>query len=170
MNQLSGIFKTARLARDWTQKEVAEKVGIKQRRYAFYETGDRNPEYDIFVKLVNVLGITELPGLEQFVLREANTGDSRGDLKIGAEYHEKLKKAIERGNTLLMALSSIRDRLPEDLIVIRSLEETNQDLLIELVAKKRGVALSVVGAETSKANGVRQKRLRARDSRINSDK
>jgi len=64
----------------------------------------------------------------------------------------------------------MKDQLLEHLIVIRSLAETNQDLLVEQVAKQRKVALNVVGAETSKANGVRQRKLRARGDRGNSGK
>lgn len=70
MNQLSDILKSAREEKGWTQEEVALKAGIKQRRYAFYESGDREPDFELLKKLVSVLDIKDVFSLVQNVPRE----------------------------------------------------------------------------------------------------
>ena len=44
-------IRQAREKRGWTQKYVAEKVGITQTMLLKIETGKRKPSYDVLVKL-----------------------------------------------------------------------------------------------------------------------
>jgi transcriptional regulator with XRE-family HTH domain len=67
LNQLSAILKAARKKKGWTQAETAIKLGIKQRRYGFYETGQREPDYELLMKMAEVL---DIPALAQDVPRE----------------------------------------------------------------------------------------------------
>ena len=47
-------IRQAREKRGWTQKYVAEKVGITQTMLLKIETGKRKPSYDVLVKLENL--------------------------------------------------------------------------------------------------------------------
>lgn len=72
MNQLSAILKAARDRKGWTQEQVADKLGIKQRRYGFYETGEREPTFSLLIKLAEVLEIPDLISLAQNVPQETS--------------------------------------------------------------------------------------------------
>jgi len=72
LNQLSNILKAARENKNFTQEEVAKKVGIKQRRYGFYESGDREPDFELLVKIADALEIKNITALAQNVPQETD--------------------------------------------------------------------------------------------------
>lgn len=57
INTLATVLKELREKNKLTQKEVAEKVNITQRAYAFYETGDREPSIDTLIKIANLYNV-----------------------------------------------------------------------------------------------------------------
>lgn len=57
INTLATVLKELREKNKLTQKEVAEKVNISQRAYAFYETGDREPSIDTLIKIANLYNV-----------------------------------------------------------------------------------------------------------------
>ncbi|MCR5022538.1 helix-turn-helix transcriptional regulator [Ruminococcus sp.] len=57
INTLATVLKELREKNKFTQKEVAEKVNITQRAYAFYETGDREPSIDTLIKIANLYNV-----------------------------------------------------------------------------------------------------------------
>lgn len=51
-------LKSLRLGLDLTQKEVAERLVISRERYNQYETGRRNPDYEMLIKLADLFNVT----------------------------------------------------------------------------------------------------------------
>lgn len=43
-----------RIKRNWSQEDVAKKVGISSAAIGFIETGKRKPSYDVLVKLEDI--------------------------------------------------------------------------------------------------------------------
>jgi transcriptional regulator with XRE-family HTH domain len=84
MTDLGDQMKEARKGKGWTQQELADKVGLKNRASIIaYESGDGNPEFQVVAKIAaalekefNVLGCTigpkdvirRLPPAEQLCL------------------------------------------------------------------------------------------------------
>jgi transcriptional regulator with XRE-family HTH domain len=65
-NKTAGqILKEARLKKDLTQTEVADKAGIHPNTYAKIERGENKPSSDSIKKLIKVLGIesSKIPNL-----------------------------------------------------------------------------------------------------------
>ncbi len=50
-------LKTARLNKNWTQVELADKAGINSNYYAKIERGDISPSYETFEKIFKALGV-----------------------------------------------------------------------------------------------------------------
>jgi Zn-dependent peptidase ImmA (M78 family) len=59
MSGLGDVLAIARKARGLTQTELAELVGVTQPTINRYESGDRDPEPEVLVKLASTLGVTE---------------------------------------------------------------------------------------------------------------
>ena len=59
---LNRAIKTLRLRKEWTQYELAQKIGVTPKMISFYELGERNPSKKTQQKLANAFGIT-LEGL-----------------------------------------------------------------------------------------------------------
>lgn len=51
-------MKELRLERGWTQKEVAEKIGVTKSTVNLLESGLRKPSYEVLVKLEALFGVT----------------------------------------------------------------------------------------------------------------
>lgn len=56
-NNLGVIIKTARLNKDYTREQLAEKIHISSRYLTSIENENKKPSYDILYKLVRELGI-----------------------------------------------------------------------------------------------------------------
>lgn len=66
-------LKEARLARNLTQKQVADKIGMTEAYYSMIESGDRQKKMDLTmaIRLSNVLRVT----LEEIVAAEEAEND-----------------------------------------------------------------------------------------------
>lgn len=76
-------LKKARLKKGFSQKEVAEAIGVANSTYSLYESGNREPGFPTVKKLSDVLNITsdELLGIKEQPVTLAAHFD-------GAEYTE----------------------------------------------------------------------------------
>jgi len=54
---ISKNIKKARLNKNWTQVELADKAGINSNYYAKIERGDISPSYETFEKIFKALGV-----------------------------------------------------------------------------------------------------------------
>lgn len=57
MSKFSQNLKLLRKRKNLTQKELAEKVGVKQNSYANWENGNREPNIEKIQKLADVLDV-----------------------------------------------------------------------------------------------------------------
>lgn len=64
---LAAILKSGRQAKGWSQRELADRLGIEQPAISRYETGEREPRLDDLVVIVRTLGIGDR--VFQFLLR-----------------------------------------------------------------------------------------------------
>lgn len=70
-NKLPGTLKVLRMRANRTQLEIADIIGVTQRAYSFYETGDREPDIDTLIKMAEyykipldvLVGRYTMPGL-----------------------------------------------------------------------------------------------------------
>ena len=59
MNEMLGSrIKALRIAKNFTQEQVAEKIGISRHKYARIESGVNSITLDILSKIAEVLGVT----------------------------------------------------------------------------------------------------------------
>lgn len=60
-------LKMLRNGRHFTQKQIADKLGLTKSVISAYETSTRYPSYDILIKISSILGVTTdfLLGLEK---------------------------------------------------------------------------------------------------------
>lgn len=59
MNEMLGSrIKALRIAKNYTQEQVAEKIGISRQKYARIESGVNSITLDILSKIAEVLGVT----------------------------------------------------------------------------------------------------------------
>ena len=51
-------LKALRTAKNMSQKELADKVGVAKSAVSFYESGDRFPSYDVLIKISRIFNVT----------------------------------------------------------------------------------------------------------------
>lgn len=56
--KLNEIIRELRSESPYTQREVAEKLGITLRAYQHYETGSRQPTVSALIKLADIFGVS----------------------------------------------------------------------------------------------------------------
>lgn len=47
-----------RMKRGFTQQNMADKINVALRSYQCYETGTRNPSFDLLIKIADILNIS----------------------------------------------------------------------------------------------------------------
>lgn len=59
-------LKAMRVNRNLTQKQLAEQLGVAKSVVSYYESGERYPSYDVFVRIARIFHVTTdyLLGLE----------------------------------------------------------------------------------------------------------
>lgn len=54
---LLGLLKTARTAKNLTQRDVAQKLGVKDNTISNWEKGKTEPDIEIFIRLCEIYGV-----------------------------------------------------------------------------------------------------------------
>lgn len=87
-------LRIARTKHKWTQKEVANKLGIHQSTYTKYETGDSDPSSEMLLKLAEIFEVSTdyLLGREQ---KEQPPAQSRGLTDVQKEAVQFIKRLSE---------------------------------------------------------------------------
>lgn len=57
MNAFAGKLKACRLARGWSQEELAQRLGTTKQVISHYERGDRTPKVDVAARYSEVLNV-----------------------------------------------------------------------------------------------------------------
>ena len=86
---ISGRLKQARLSSGFSQKDVYEKLNIKQSRFSSWETGGAEPEIRIFLELCRIYGIDDIYGYF------CGTGAARGKSPLSADLALAVNKLKE---------------------------------------------------------------------------
>lgn len=56
--KIGSRIRELRTANDYTQKELAEKLGLTPKMISFYENSERTPPIDIILKLVSIFNVS----------------------------------------------------------------------------------------------------------------
>ncbi len=76
MNRINGeVLKTARKKKNYTQDELASKIGVSKVTICWYENGERTPNYDNLIKLCDVLDLS----LNELAGRDVNVISDKGE-------------------------------------------------------------------------------------------
>ncbi len=86
-------LRIARERRGFSQKEMAEKIGVAKSTYSLYESGNREPNVQTIKKIADILNVSadELLGIEEIPLTLA--AHFEGEEYTEAEMDEILKFA-----------------------------------------------------------------------------
>ncbi len=57
-NNLGIEIRNLRKKRKMTQQEVADSLGVKQRSYAYYETGERKPKIKTLIRIAEFYNVS----------------------------------------------------------------------------------------------------------------
>ncbi len=66
--ELHKRIKKLRLEREWTQQDLADRIGVKQKQISSYETGISKPSTDVLIKMAEIFEVSVdslLTGLER---------------------------------------------------------------------------------------------------------
>ncbi len=140
---------------------VAQLIGIDVGRLRKWEERDTDPkDTGDIQKIETYFGrpLKELPEIKSFEFVQKPT---RSDAGIKDDLIEALK---ESNRLLKEALEVNSDELHRNILLTRSLAETNQDILIELLAKQRKQDQKTVVLEMNKANADKLHRMQAEDN------
>lgn len=86
-------LKMIRKSKGFTQKQIADVLGIDKSTYSGYEIGKRSPDVDKIKQLANALGVTGDELLDINVDLETNKKAARADLsKEAARLMEEINK------------------------------------------------------------------------------
>lgn len=58
MTNLGNIIKSLRLQRNWSQEELARRVGVKKSSISAYENDTRQPSYDVLIDLAKTFDVS----------------------------------------------------------------------------------------------------------------
>lgn len=90
-------LKYARERMGYTQKEVADKIGVAKSTYSLYESGNREPGVPVIKRITNVLKVSadELLGIEdneEYTIAAHKDGESFTEMEL--EKIEEYKKLL----------------------------------------------------------------------------
>ena len=90
------ILKDLRVLNKYTQQELADKLDVSQRTIAFYEKGDRHPDYETLIKISKIFDVSVdyLLGLENENLEKVKY-DEYGIVVTKAKNTNISAKALE---------------------------------------------------------------------------
>lgn len=93
MNTLGGRLKELRVARNLSQKQIADYVGVNDRQISAYENDTRQPSYDILISLANLYGVSTDYLLGQHYARVLDVSDlTDEEYALVAHIVKKLKE------------------------------------------------------------------------------
>lgn len=150
-----------------TAAEVAALIGVGVDRYRKWEERDTDPNDTGDIEKVEKYFGVPLQGLKDLKFFDfVQTPDKNQDFRDRLiSSLEREKKLLERENERLnrdldLSLGEVR----HNLLLSRAIAETNQNLLIELLAKQRKVRPDELAVEVGKENGEKYKSMKEEGS------
>ena len=114
-------IKEQRLLKGLTQKQLAEKLNVKQTAVSYWESGKREPDLDTIKKICAVLGITYMVIIGDALSNYAEemSEDFKNEVATAGYYYnsDTAKKAQELFDdpNMKVLFDAARDARPEDL-------------------------------------------------------
>ena len=124
-NKLPGTLKVLRMRANRTQLEIADNIGVTQRAYSFYETGDREPDIDTLIKMAEyykipldvLVGRYTMPGLLEPDDQEKDTnGNATGEFTV-----EKTPDAVLTGMEFVVSAGVGYDGNATDVVNVQQI-------------------------------------------------
>ena len=82
-------LKQSRRLKRWTQKQLADAIGVDQVQYGMWERGERNPKWENIQKLISILG-KEINFVEAEPINEGVENELRAIIEVQNRYIIKL--------------------------------------------------------------------------------
>jgi transcriptional regulator with XRE-family HTH domain len=76
---------------DWTQQQVADKIGVSRSTYAHYELGRRSPDQDITERIMSLYGVSE-----DFLKGRTNVRAISGEIDVLEEEWGEVLNVLRR--------------------------------------------------------------------------
>ncbi len=107
MNQkhIGAFLKELRLEHDWTQTQLADKIGVSNRSVSRWENGSTMPDLSLLILLSELYGIS----VDEILDGERNSDemiDNKAMSKV-ADYNARINERRDRRMTVLFALAFV---------------------------------------------------------------
>ena len=148
-------LKNIRKERGFSQKEIAEKLGVSQPNYAQYETGKRNPKFETVKKIAAALGIDVYNPLitgdmtpreamqilraveaKQYLQNSENLADIEQKIAHRIDEIESMKKNKHNVDTMIDSLR-LRGAIDENLSLLNTEGQKKALEYVEMLVKIR---------------------------------
>lgn len=129
MGDFQNVFKRLRTSSGLTQTEFAKKIGISRSTIGMYETGAREPDFEILERIADFFNVD----MDYLLGRTDKTvllPETVGKYYLNDETAEMAQQIFEN-KELRLLFDAARDAQPEDL-------ETVHSMLLALKRKERG--------------------------------
>lgn len=129
MGDFQNVFRRLRTSSGLTQTEFAERIGISRSTIGMYETGAREPDFEILERIADFFNV-DTDYLLGRTDKTALLPETVGKYYLNDETAEMAQQIFEN-KELRLLFDAARDAQPEDL-------ETVHSLLLALKRKERG--------------------------------
>ncbi|HBF33957.1 TPA: hypothetical protein DDW35_05285 [Candidatus Sumerlaeota bacterium] len=102
---IATILRNARESKDWTQSEVAQKIGLARNTIALYEMGKKTPSRKSLYKLANLFGLDMTEYIKEKIMPTKSTeiiNEEEREL-LAAVRAKNLNRFAEIANKIFMA-------------------------------------------------------------------
>src|SRR5436190_3471612 len=148
-----GSYLTAvqELAEIYGNQLIAKLLGVTERTLMYW-TQDRNPK---------IPTAETQRKIRELFMKHSSGFDITTDLEDQTSVKDKLIAALERENARLQKdLDLSLGELRHNVLLIRAMQETTQEMLSELLAKQRKTKVEEIAADAGKANGEKYLKLK----------
>lgn len=105
-----------RKARQWSQEELAEKIGVTRQAVSRWESGSAKPDAEKIIALCDLFGVSA-----DYLLREEYAGETQGVTQMSAQVQEKRSNGVT-GVQILGALLLVLGVVVLLVLVLMSIE------------------------------------------------
>ena len=128
MGDFQNVFKRLRISSGLTQTEFAEKIGISRSTIGMYETGAREPDFEILERIADFFNV-DIDYLLGRTDKTALLPETVGQYYLNDET-AAIAQDIFENKELRLLFDTARDTEPEDLIAVHN-------MLLALKSKER---------------------------------
>lgn len=119
MGDFQNVFKRLRISSGLTQTEFAEKIGISRSTIGMYETGAREPDFEILERIADFFNV-DIDYLLGRTDKTALLPETVGQYYLNDET-AAIAQDIFENKELRLLFDTARDTEPEDLIAVHNM-------------------------------------------------